>query len=176
MAEAALELVAPREGLDVVMHARPVRGMGEDRNGLAPTAPLLVATGIEEKSVEPGIPALGITEDAQVAPRPKQRFLHGILGRCLVSEDSGREREEPVDRRCRELLERRVVASLRPLHKLARHTLPRSRRPRPLRRPASMAISFDTISTCMTHKSAESINPVPSRRCSNGRRWQTGRA
>jgi hypothetical protein len=122
-AEAALELVAVREGARGVGHGRLDR---EHANVRIPRSgpPCLGVTGMHEGPVQPDLEPLRIAEPRQLTPGDHQRLLHGILGSAEVAEDPLRERNEPVAVRTGQHRERLPVPTTRLLNEVAIHVPP----------------------------------------------------
>ena len=79
-ADAALDLVPVGRGRLGVRHRGGI-DLGElDLDAPSLGCPELIAAGVEEQPVEPGIEAVGVAQRGEVPPAPDERLLDGVLG------------------------------------------------------------------------------------------------
>jgi Cys-tRNA(Pro) deacylase len=107
-AEAAIELIL------IVDHAGVVSGSGLESNHpdlrrLPDAAPALIGAGVDDESVEPGVPALRIAQQRKSLPRSDQGVLDGVFRLVRVVQHEVREGVEPIVRGGRERLEGLVI-------------------------------------------------------------------
>ena len=80
VADATLDLVPVGRGRLGVGH-REGMDLGElDLDAPALGRAQLIAAGVEEEPVEPGVEAIGVAQRGQVPPAPDERLLDGVLG------------------------------------------------------------------------------------------------
>jgi hypothetical protein len=80
------------------------------------TAPSLVETGIDGKSVEPGVEAVGISKLREIPPRPDQAILDRVACELRVPEDEAGRTVQPHDGCADELGKGVMIASPRAFH------------------------------------------------------------
>jgi hypothetical protein len=127
--EATVELVAIRQGQEIVGRGRIV-----EREHVEVGDPAALASGVgdadvREESVDPGVEAVRIAEVPQVPLGDHQRVLQGILGPIDVPEDPIRDREETVTTALDQVDERRLIPALGCLDEIAIHRLLPAGRP-----------------------------------------------
>ena len=130
-AEAAVQLVVVIDRMGVVA-GRGIDPDQGDLDGLTSSEPPLIGTGVDDQPVEPGIPALGISQVRKTAPGTDQGILDRVLRLVRISQDQAGEAEQPIARGGGEEFERLMVAVSCRLDEIALH-----RSLRPTARPDS---------------------------------------
>jgi hypothetical protein len=118
LAEAAVELVVIVDQMDVVTRRR-LEPDHPDLDRLTHPKPSLVRTGVDDESMQPCLPALGIAQSREALPGTDDGVLDGIFGLVGVTEDEPREAVEAVARSGREDLESLVVTVARRFDEIA---------------------------------------------------------
>src|SRR4051794_11113066 len=120
-AEAALELVAVRDG-----RCHVVRGEEVDRSqfhvdAMAPQPARLIDAGAVEQAVEPGAEAVWIAQRWQPTPGPDEGLLDSVLCSIRVAQDEPRGGIQPEERGVRKRGEGVMIAPSRSLHEFLLH-------------------------------------------------------
>ena len=95
--EPAVQLVVVIDRMGVVAG----RGIDPDQgnlHGLTSSEPPLIGTGVDDQPVQPGIPALGISEVRKTAPGTDEGILDRVLRLVRIPEDQPGEAEQPIAR------------------------------------------------------------------------------
>ena len=98
-----------------------------DLDAPAPGRPELIAAGVEEEPVEPGVEAIGIAQGGQVPPAPDERLLDGVLRAVGVLQDESSRGVQPADRGACQHGKGVMIAIPCPLHEVSLHGRPRLR-------------------------------------------------
>ena len=89
--------------------------------------PELIAAGVEEDPVKPGIETIGIAQGRQVPPASDERLLDGVLRSVWVPQDEPSRGVKPTDRGACQHSEGVMIALPRSLHEVLLHVAPRIR-------------------------------------------------
>ena len=100
-----------------------------DLDASALGGPELIAAGVEEEPVEPGVEAIGVAQGGQVPPAPDERLLDGVLGAVRVLQDESSRGVQPADRGACQHGEGVMIALPRSLHEVSLHVALVSARP-----------------------------------------------
>ena len=150
-AHAALDLIPVGRGRLGVGHREGV-DLGElDLDAAALGRPELIAAGVEEEPVEPGVEAVGVAQGGQVPPASDERLLDGVLGTVGVPEDQSGGGVEPADRGACQHGEGVMIALPCSLHEVPLHVCPRLSRGRVWSRLERMVGS--TVESFLMHAS-----------------------
>src|SRR3954468_15393568 len=120
-AEAALELVAVRDGRCHVVRGEEVDGSQFHVDAMAPQPARLIDAGAVEQAVEPGVEAIGIAQGRQPTPGPDEGLLDGVLRSVRVAQDEPGGGIEPEERGVRKRSEGVMIAPSRSLHEFLLH-------------------------------------------------------
>jgi hypothetical protein len=83
--------------------------------------PELIAAGVEEDPVKPGIEAIGIAQGGQVPPASDERFLDGVLRTVGVPQDQPSRGVKPTDRGACQQRKGVMIAFPCSLHEVSLH-------------------------------------------------------
>ncbi len=83
--------------------------------------PELIAAGVQEDPVKPGIEAIGIAQGGQVAPASDERLLDGVLRTVRVPQDEPSRGVEATDRGACQQREGVMIALPCSLHEVSLH-------------------------------------------------------
>ncbi len=87
MADATLDLVPVGRSRLGIRHRQGMDLGKLDLDASALGGPELIAAGVEEEPVQPGLEAIGIAQSRQVPPAADERLLDGVLGTIRVPQD-----------------------------------------------------------------------------------------
>jgi len=99
--------IVDRDGL--VRPGRPVDREGSDVRAPPPVPAELLVTGVHEKSMEPDLEALRISQPRELAPGEEECLLDGVLGPLRIAQDAIRDRVAEVAVEIDELTESGIV-------------------------------------------------------------------
>ena len=121
VAHATLDLVPVGRGRLGVGHRQGVDLGKHDLDASALGGPELIAAGVEEQPVQPGLEAIGVAQGGQVPPAADERLLDGVLGAIGVPQDESRGGVHAADRGACQHGEGVMIALLRSLHEVSLH-------------------------------------------------------
>ena len=122
--EGSLQLVAVGDLCEVVTRLLPIDREGRHLDRAPPRAPGVVAAGVDEETVEPGVEGGGVAQTPQLPPGLDERVLDGILCGIPIAQDPPRDRVQAVVCGGREGIEGLAVAPLCALDEFGRHADP----------------------------------------------------
>jgi len=85
--------------------------------------PELIAAGVEEEPMQPGVEAIGIAQRGQVPPASDERLLDGVLRAVGILQDESSRGVEPTDRGACQQRKGVMIASPCPLHEVSLHVV-----------------------------------------------------
>ena len=92
-----------------------------DLDASALDGPELIAAGVEEEPVQPGVEAIGIAQRGQVPPASDERLLDGVLRTVWVPQDEPSRGVQPTDRGACQQRKGVMIASPCSLHEVSLH-------------------------------------------------------
>ena len=104
--------VRHREGMDLGKLDLDAPALGD---------PELIAAGVEEEPVKPGIEAIGIAQGGQVPPASDERLLDGVLRTVRVPQDEPSRGVQPTDRGACQQRKGVMIAFPCSLHEVSLH-------------------------------------------------------
>src|SRR6476620_12608815 len=87
----------------------------------------LIAAGVEEERVQPGVEAVGVAQSRQVPPAPDERLLDGVLCSIRIPQDESSRGIQTTARGACQHGEGVMIALPRSLHEVPLHVRPRLR-------------------------------------------------
>jgi len=123
--ERALELVTIDDGRLDVVACRRVDRRELHREPVTTEPSCLVDACANQEPVEPGVESIGVAECRKIAPRAHERVLDRVLRLFRIAKDQPGSSIESGADRGRDGREGVMIASLRPLHEVSLHAVPR---------------------------------------------------
>jgi hypothetical protein len=104
-----IRLVDPIDRQDADLHRSPLGAAG------------VVATGVDQEPMEPGVEAVRVAQGAEVPPSTDEGVLDSVLGGRGIAQDPPGDRVQAVIRAAHEVFEGLVIAPLRSGNELSDH-------------------------------------------------------
>jgi MerR family transcriptional regulator, repressor of the yfmOP operon len=129
MTDAALDLVSVGGSRLRVRHRQGMDLRELDLDTPALGGPELIAAGVEEEPMQPGLEAIGIAQRREVPPASDERLLDGVLRAVGIPQDEPSRGVEPTDRGACQQRKGVMIASPCSFHEVSLHVVLGSARP-----------------------------------------------